>query len=48
MLNKLMCMRHKLMESPLNRCEMLAIILYTGGESNYDLCKSQRNKEYKK
>ncbi len=25
---------------------MLALILYSGGESNYDLCKSQRNGEY--
>ena len=46
--NKLQCMRHKLMGSPLNRAEMLSIILYTAGNSNYDLCKSQRNGDYHK
>ena len=46
--NKLKCMRHQLMGSPLNRAEMLSIILYTGGDSNYDLCKSQRNGDYHK
>ena len=36
------------MGSPLNQPEMLAIILYTGGSSNYDLCKSQRDGNYTK
>eukprot|EP01084_Bolivina_argentea_P065973 120262_1 len=40
---KLNCMRHKLMGSPLNRAEMLSIILYTGGDSTYDLCSTQRD-----
>merc|ERR1711879_507045 len=34
--------RHQSIGQPLNRAEMFAIILYTGGESNYALCKSQR------
>ena len=46
--NKMNCMRHKLMGSPLNRAEILSIMLYTAGESNYDLCKSQRNGDYHK
>eukprot|EP01084_Bolivina_argentea_P051808 95277_1 len=40
--------RHKQMGSPLNRGKMLALVLYTGCECNYDLCSSQRNGEYKK
>eukprot|EP01084_Bolivina_argentea_P175391 303739_1 len=31
---------------PLNKSEMLSIVLYTGGESNYSLCKSQRNADF--
>ena len=46
--SKLNCMRHKQMGSPLNKAEMLSIILYTGCDSNYDLCKSQRSKDYTK
>eukprot|EP01084_Bolivina_argentea_P163829 284937_1 len=46
--NKINCTRHKLMGSPLNRAEMLSIILYTGGECNYDLCKSQGVGDYVK
>eukprot|EP01084_Bolivina_argentea_P296275 510235_1 len=45
---KMNCLRHQMMGSPLNRSEMLSLILYTGGESNYDLCKSQRCNDYKK
>eukprot|EP01084_Bolivina_argentea_P286352 491198_1 len=45
---KLKSHRHKLMGCPLNRGEMLALILYTGCECNYDLCKSQRNGDYMK
>eukprot|EP01084_Bolivina_argentea_P273426 465756_1 len=44
--DKLNCMRHKRMGSPLNKAEMLAILLYTGEQSNYDLCKAQRNGNY--
>eukprot|EP01084_Bolivina_argentea_P288778 495703_1 len=46
--SKLNCMRHKKMGCPLNRSEMLSLILYTGGDSNYELCKEQRNGEYEK
>eukprot|EP01084_Bolivina_argentea_P179121 309539_1 len=45
---KLKSKRHKIMGSPLNRAEMLSLLLYTGGESNYDLCKSHRNGDYVK
>eukprot|EP01084_Bolivina_argentea_P303374 523753_1 len=45
---KLNCNRHKRMGSPLNKAEMLSIVLYTGGEVNYDLCKTQRNGDYDK
>eukprot|EP01084_Bolivina_argentea_P075899 137543_1 len=45
---KMRSQRHKEMNSPLNRGEMLALILYTGCECNYDLCSSQRNGDYKK
>eukprot|EP01084_Bolivina_argentea_P179908 310845_1 len=44
---KLNCKRHKGMRSPLNRAEMLSLLLYTGGDSNYMLCKTQRNGDYK-
>eukprot|EP01084_Bolivina_argentea_P052218 95931_1 len=40
--------RHIAMKSPLNRAEMLSLILYTGCDCNYDLCKSERNGDYKK
>eukprot|EP01084_Bolivina_argentea_P040595 75001_1 len=40
--------RHKLMGLPLNTAEMLALILYTGCDSNYDLCRSQREGDYEK
>eukprot|EP01084_Bolivina_argentea_P104569 187230_1 len=43
---KINCMRHKQMGSPLNKGEMLSIILYTGCDSNYDLCKTQRDCDY--
>eukprot|EP01083_Nonionella_stella_P163354 537403_1 len=35
--------RHKLMDKPLDRAEMLSLILYTGCACNYSLCASQRN-----
>eukprot|EP01084_Bolivina_argentea_P088187 159236_1 len=40
--------RHKQMGSPLTKAQMLALILYTGCDCNYDLCKSQRNGNYNK
>eukprot|EP01083_Nonionella_stella_P231644 817854_1 len=40
--------KHCKMGSPLDRGNMLALVLYTGCDSNYDLCKSQRNGDYKK
>ncbi len=40
--------RHKQINSPLNRGEMLALILYTNGKCSYDLCKSQRMNNYNK
>eukprot|EP01083_Nonionella_stella_P008478 24467_1 len=40
--------RHKQMDKPLNRGQMLALILYTGCECNYDLCASQRDGDYNK
>eukprot|EP01084_Bolivina_argentea_P010031 18710_1 len=43
---KLNCMRHRLMGKPLNRAEMLSLLLYTGGWCNYFLCKSQRDGDY--
>eukprot|EP01084_Bolivina_argentea_P096780 173980_1 len=45
---KMKCKRHQMMQSPLNRGEMLAFLLYTGCECNYDLCSSQRNGNYQK
>jgi hypothetical protein len=38
--------QHQLLGSPLNRAEMLALILYTGCECNWYLCLSQRNKDF--
>ena len=43
---KLRCRRHKRMGSCLNTAEMLALLLYTGGESNHALCAAQRNGDY--
>eukprot|EP01083_Nonionella_stella_P184272 668481_1 len=40
--------RHQQMGCPLNRGELLALILYTGCDCNYDLCSSQRQGDYKK
>ena len=46
---KLQCKMHKIrLGSPLSRAEMLSLILYTGCDCNYDLCKFQRNGDYKK
>ena len=45
---KMQSHRHKVMGSPLNRAEMLALILYTGDGANYDMCKSHRNGDYNK
>eukprot|EP01084_Bolivina_argentea_P096781 173987_1 len=46
--NKMGSFRHKSMGMPLNRGEMLSLILYTGGYCNYDLCSSQRKGDYVK
>ena len=46
--HKMNCERHLAMNSPLNRGNMLALILYTGCDCNYDLCSSQRNGDYDK
>ena len=40
--------RHLAMEHPLNHVGMLALVLYTSCDCNYDLCKSQRSGDYKK
>eukprot|EP01084_Bolivina_argentea_P307977 532415_1 len=40
--------RHIAIGRPLNKGEMLSLILYTGCDCNHDLCKSQRNGDYKK
>ena len=45
---KMNCLRHKMMQSPLDRGMMLALILYTGCDCNYDLCAHQRNGDYYK
>eukprot|EP01084_Bolivina_argentea_P260280 439498_1 len=47
-ISKLNSIRHQLMGRPLNLAEMLALVLYTSGQCNYDLCKSQRNGDYVK
>ena len=39
---------HKRLGSPLNRAEMLSLVLYTSGDCNYDLSKEQRKNNYKK
>eukprot|EP01083_Nonionella_stella_P096565 271503_1 len=46
--DKIQCDRHKSMDCPLNRGEMLSFILYTGCDCNYDLCGSQRKGDYEK
>ena len=46
--NKLHCDKHKLLGSPLNRGQMLSLILYCGYQCNFDLCMSQRNGNYNK
>ena len=40
--------RHLDMGSPLNRAEMLSLVMYTGCDCNYDLCASQRAGDYTK
>eukprot|EP01083_Nonionella_stella_P017613 49273_1 len=45
---KMNCFRHTSVGSPLEMHEMLSIILYTGCESNWDLCETQRNDDYRK
>eukprot|EP01083_Nonionella_stella_P041456 112404_1 len=45
---KLNCRKLKIMDVRLKRGEMLSLILYTGGQCNYDLCASQRNGDYDK
>ena len=39
---------HKKLGQPLNRGQMMALILYTSGDCNYDMCKSQREGDYTK
>eukprot|EP01084_Bolivina_argentea_P158830 276668_1 len=46
--NKMECFRHRVMNRVLDRGNMLALILYTGCDCNYDLCASQRGGEYAK
>eukprot|EP01084_Bolivina_argentea_P289456 497070_1 len=46
--SKLKCHRHIAMNCPLSRDQMLALVLYSSCNCNYDLCKSQRNGNYKK
>eukprot|EP01083_Nonionella_stella_P045947 123090_1 len=43
---KMKCARHKRMGSPLNRAEMLSVVLYTGCRVTYDLCEKQRKGDY--
>eukprot|EP01084_Bolivina_argentea_P203237 347150_1 len=38
--------RHIALGLPLSKAEMLSLILYTGCECNYDLCKTQRGGDY--
>ncbi len=38
--------RPKEMGSPLSRAEMLSLVLYTGCDANYSLCKSQRKGDF--
>eukprot|EP01083_Nonionella_stella_P075630 205670_1 len=46
--DKMSAKRHILMGSPLDRGQMLSLILYTGCDCNYDLCSSQRSGDYAK
>eukprot|EP01084_Bolivina_argentea_P167800 291140_1 len=46
--DKMMHIRHRVINAPLMRDHMLSLVLYTSGECNYDLCSSQRNGDYKK
>eukprot|EP01084_Bolivina_argentea_P064034 116802_1 len=46
--DKLKCHRHKVMGTPLTQDLILALILYTGCECNYDLCSTQRNGDFDK
>ncbi len=46
--DRLQCLRHKAMGSPLNKCQMMALVLYTWSDCNYELCLSQRKGEYLK
>eukprot|EP01084_Bolivina_argentea_P019684 36604_1 len=45
---KMQHIRHIQMGRKLNRAQMLALVLYSGCECNYDLCSSQRNGDYKR
>eukprot|EP01084_Bolivina_argentea_P104552 187200_1 len=40
--------RHKRLGFPLYDHHILALLVYTGGDCNYDLCAAQRNGNYKK
>eukprot|EP01084_Bolivina_argentea_P220320 373412_1 len=44
---KMKHVRHKTFGTPLRKDQMLALILYTGCQCNYELCKTQRNGDYK-
>ena len=44
--NKMFHPRHLKIKSPLRRDHMMALIVYTGAECNYDLCKYQRKGDY--
>ena len=43
---KLQCRSHRRMGSPLDKGEILALLLYTAGDCNYELCKAQRSGDY--
>mmetsp|Transcript_5332 Transcript_5332/g.8921 ORF Transcript_5332/g.8921 Transcript_5332/m.8921 type:complete len:390 (+) Transcript_5332:93-1262(+) len=45
---KMQHIRHLSMDRPLRRDHMLALVLYTGCDCNYDLCATQRNGKYLK
>ena len=45
---KMLHARHRHMGYPLTKAEMLSLLLYCNGDSSYDLCSSQRKKNYKK
>ena len=47
--DKMECKMHKIhFGLPLKQHEMLALLLYTGCDCNYDLCSSQREGNYDK